>query len=66
MTNKILIFMFHDLHTYKYGLNISPPESESFIVMFERLDSNLAGGELTMENAKALRDFLNDLLDGKV
>lgn len=59
---KTFMSMFHDLATNLHGINITTP-TIVFGFLLERNDfMTQAGGELTMEKARALRDFLNDLL----
>ena len=63
---KIFICIFQDLRSNRCGLNIST-EKNVFGFMFDPTEKpNFGiGGELTMENIKAMRDFLTDVLEGK-
>ena len=61
-SKKVFMCMFHDLMTQRHGINITTPK-EVFGFLLEKDDLMIqAGGELTMEKARALRDFLSDLL----
>lgn len=60
--NQTFMCMFHDLRSDCHGVNITTPTEVFGFLLDKDILNNKAGGILTNEKAKALRDFLNDYL----